>query len=462
MKIDSDNYDELNSLLQKNMDNKQLSLEEDYLELGKVQINQILAVSKILSKKYTVSVSNPPYMGSGKMNTVLKKYVQKNYPNSKFDLFAVFIERLTELTEKSGYIAMITQHSWMFLSSFEKLRQKLQNETIINLAHLGPRAFEEIGGEVVQSVAFILQNKKNNNYVGTYERLTEFSTAQEKETNYLKSVENQNSNYVYRSNQAKFKKIPSNPISYWASRKVVNNFKYKSLYDFSISPSQNVTGNNPRFLRFFWEINHYVIGNKNKWIFYAKGGGYRKWWGNLINIINWSPEARKIYQYGDGKHASQIINKKYWYKRGITWGLITSKIPSFRIMPQNATFHKGGSTIIIEDNDVFYFSLGLLNSKVYINLVSLLNPTLNSQVKDIRNLPVLPVNTDEINSFVKKNIILSRNDWDSFETSWDFKKHPILSHIAEHNLSPPCVIIFFKAMCQKCVKKFNTGGINIW
>lgn len=215
-------------------------------------------------------------------------------------------------------------------------------------------------------------------------------------------------------------------------------FSNELLYDKSISPSQNVTGNNSKYVRKFWELSNNKIGGVDDWIFYCKGGGYRKWWGNLEDVVDWSPSARGIYQYGDGKHASQIINKDYWYRKGITWGLITSALPSFRVMPEGATYDKGGSTIIVDEN-VYYFTLALLNSKVYLNIASMLNPTLNFQVKDVRSMPLVLKNADSIEKITEDNIAISKRDWDSFETSWNFRKHPLISY-AVSNVSSREVI----------------------
>lgn len=381
---------------------------------------KLIRQAKILSKKYDVVVTNPPYMGSSGMDAKLSKYVKDNYPDSKSDLFAVFIEQCGAMIKPNGYQAMITQHAWMFLSSYEKLREKILQKMIVNMAHLGPRAFEEIGGEVVQTTSFVLRNEFSNGYQGEYCRLIEPTTQQGKEAMFL-SAQNR-----YVSKQENFAKIPGSPVAYWASEQIRNAFKSSSLYEKSVSPSQNVTGNNEKYVRKCWELEKQKIGEKSFWIFYCKGGGYRKWWGNLEDIIDWTPNARYVYKHGDGKHASQIINKKYWYKRGITWGLITSNKPSFRVMPEGATYDKGGSTLIVDDA-IYNFSLGLLNSKVYVNIVSMLNPTLNYQVKDVRSMPLILKKQERINEIVNALISESKADWDSFETSWDFQTHPLLA-----------------------------------
>lgn len=229
----------------------------------------------------------------------------------------------------------------------------------------------------------------------------------------------------YEMNSKNFNKIPGNQIAYWVSDNFVNIFNNSTLYKFSTSPGQNVTGNNEKFLRKWWEVFKNYVNQKDYWIFYAKGGGFRKWYGLLDNVIDWRPNSRYIYRHGDGIHSSSIINDNYWYKKAITWGLITSAIPSFRVMPEGATFDKGGSSIIVNE-ELYNFVIALLNSKVYVNIASVLNPTLNFQVNDIRSVPLIFKKTDIINRISLLNILLCRQDWDLFENSWDFKKHPLI------------------------------------
>lgn len=387
--------------------------------LDEVQLKAMVKLYKILSQKYDVVCTNPPYMGSSGMNAVLSDYVKKNFPDSKSDLFACFMEKCGQLVKRNGLYAMITQHAWMFLSSYEKLREKLKMNSIVNMAHLGARAFDEIGGEVVQTTAFVSCGRRVVDFKGTYVRLVDIVGEREKEAEY------RSGNHRYTAKQENFSKIPGSPVAYWVSENFVRAFENENLYKYSISPSQNVTGNNSKFVRKFWELKKQCVNKKDSWIFYAKGGGYRKWWGNLTEVVDWSPNARKIYQYGDGKHASQIINENYWYKKGITWGLITSSLPSFRIMPEGATFDKGGSTVIVNEN-IYNFSIGLLNSKVYLYIATVLNPTLNFQVKDICLAPIKVEKKERVDKLVAENIELSKVDWDSFETSWDFERHPLI------------------------------------
>lgn len=421
--------DELNLIA---MENKRIACEK---------ILPLVKQAQTLSQKYDVVCTNPPYMGGSGMSDKLSDFVKKNYPDSKSDLFAVFIERCGQLANLKGYQAMITQHAWMFLSSYEKLREKLMLSTTVNMAHLGARAFDEIGGEVVQTTAFVERKAHMNGYKGTYARLVGIVGENEKRDAFLS---HQN---VYVSCADNFSKIPGMPVAYWVSEKFADVFKNEKLYKYSISPSQNVTGNNDRFVRKFWELSNVKVGGRDEWIFYAKGGGFRKWWGNLLDIVNWTPTARYIYQHGDGHHASQIINKDYWYRKGITWGLITSSIPSFRVMPEGATFDKGGSTIIVE-REVYNYALGLLNSKVFLVVAKALNPTLNFQVKDICSLPLVISCLDVINSTVDKCIDISQVDWDSFETSWDFKTHPLIKPV-------PLISESFAQWSDECEKRFT-------
>lgn len=406
-----------------NRNNEQPDLFSDM----RARLNNALNVAEVLRNTYDVSVTNPPYMGGSKMDPPLKKYVQKNYPIAKADMFSVFIEKMLELTSNIGYIGMITMHSWMFLSNFEKLRKEIQNHTIINMAHLGTRAFGDIGGEVVQTTTFILQKAKREEYLGSYERLVDYGSQDDKEEMYLETVNGKDDNDIYHVDQSNFDKIPGSPIAYWVTDKVIKDFKNKLLYDFTVSDGQNKTGNNKKYVRYFWEVSQSKIGKDKKWLFYAKGGGFRKWSGNLISIINWSPEARTFYKKDK---ISRIIPEYLWYKKGITWGLITSKSPSFRILPELATFDVGGSSIFFKDDSMIEYVLALLNSKVYLLIAQIMNPTLNFQVKDIRTMPLIIREKNKIENITLDNIKLANIDWDAFETSWDFQKNPLLTQNA--------------------------------
>ena len=419
--------DELNLIA---MENKRIVCEK---------ILPLVKQAQTLSQKYDVVCTNPPYMGGSGMNSVLSEYVKRCYSEAKSDLFAAIIIKCLEFTKQNGYSSLVTMQSWMFLSSFEEMRTKLLTlNTLTTLMHMENMVMGIAFGTAVS----VFRKGAVKGYKGTYNQIKLADIENAKPKSFPVA-----GNRFAQVSSDNFSKIPGMPVAYWVSEKFADVFKNEKLYKYSISPSQNVTGNNDRFVRKFWELSNVKVGGRDEWIFYAKGGGFRKWWGNLLDIVNWTPTARYIYQHGDGHHASQIINKDYWYRKGITWGLITSSIPSFRVMPEGATFDKGGSTIIVE-REVYNYALGLLNSKVFLVVAKALNPTLNFQVKDICSLPLVISCLDVINSTVDKCIDISQVDWDSFETSWDFKTHPLLKPV-------PLISESFAQWSDECEKRFT-------
>lgn len=419
--------DELNLIA---MENKRIACEK---------ILPLVNQAQALSQKYDVVCTNPPYMGGSGMNSALSEYVKRCYSEAKSDLFAALIIKCLEFTKQNGYSSLVTMQSWMFLSSFEEMRTKLLTlNTLTTLMHMENMVMGIAFGTAVS----VFRKGAVKGYKGTYNQIKLADIENAKPKSFPVA-----GNRFAQVSSDNFSKIPGMPVAYWVSEKFADVFKNEKLYKYSISPSQNVTGNNDRFVRKFWELSNVKVGGRDEWIFYAKGGGFRKWWGNLLDIVNWTPTARYIYQHGDGHHASQIINKDYWYRKGITWGLITSSIPSFRVMPEGATFDKGGSTIIVE-REVYNYALGLLNSKVFLVVAKALNPTLNFQVKDICSLPLVISCLDVINSTVDKCIDISQVDWDSFETSWDFTTHPLIKPV-------PLISESFAQWSDECEKRFT-------
>ena len=419
--------DELNLIA---MENKRIACEK---------ILPLVNQAQALSQKYDVVCTNPPYMGGSGMNSVLSEYVKRCYSEAKSDLFAALIIKCLEFTKQNGYSSLVTMQSWMFLSSFEEMRTKLLTlNTLTTLMHMENMVMGIAFGTAVS----VFRKGAVKGYKGTYNQIKLADIENAKPKSFPVA-----GNRFAQVSSDNFSKIPGMPVAYWVSEKFADVFRNEKLYKYSISPSQNVTGNNDRFVRKFWELSNVKVGGRDEWIFYAKGGGFRKWWGNLLDIVNWTPTARYIYQHGDGHHASQIINKDYWYRKGITWGLITSSIPSFRVMPEGATFDKGGSTIIVE-REVYNYALGLLNSKVFLVVAKALNPTLNFQVKDICSLPLVISCLDVINSTVDKCIDISQVDWDSFETSWDFTTHPLIKPV-------PLISESFAQWSDECEKRFT-------
>jgi len=391
-----------------------------YTLIALEQLLPLVEQAEILSSKYDVVVTNPPYMGNNGMNSKLSKYLNKNYKNSKSDLFAVFMELCNRITKKNRFQGMITQHSWMFISRYEKLREKIiEDKTIYNMLHLGPRAFEEISGEVVQTTSFVFRNNYILNYKGTYVRLIEANSQDSKEDMFLRGEGR------YITSQNNFEKIPGMPIAYWASDNIIDSFsKGKTIDDFIHGIySGNVTTKNNVYLKRVWEVNARSIGED--WILYAKGGGYRKWYGNIEYIIDVSKDALKFYK---DNATSYIMDKKYWFKKGITYTDLTTGDFSARYLREDMLFDCAGPGILVDEH--LEYLMSFLNTKLTMIYFSILNPSLHYEIKDIKRLPIIfsESHKPRIDSLVEENIKKSKIDWDMHETSWDFKRSPLLSN----------------------------------
>ena len=396
------------------------------------KVEELVKQAGILAGKYDVVVTNPPYMGRKGINNQISNYIDEKFSDSKGDLFACFMEKCIKLTKEIKLIAMITQHSWMFLSSFQKLREKILNiNTISSMIHLGPRAFEEIGGEVVQSTTFVIMNKNINNYKPVFIRLIDFNNAKQKKEEFL-SCKHKFSHII----QADFFKIPGTPIAYWVSNNIKQVFNNTLFYEYTISDGQNKTGDNNKFLRFFWEVENNNVGINNKWLFYAKGGEYRRWYGNIDIVVDWSIEAREHYKKDK---ICRIIPEYLWYKKGITWTLLTSGLNSFRVLSEDSTFDVTGSSIFLKDDHTYYYFLSFLNTKIAMGFIEICSSTVALQVRDVRNLPIIFPSDESIKTIIdtlaEECIQISRRDWDSFESSWDFQLHPFIQHRTDGKIS---------------------------
>lgn len=395
---------------------------------------KLIRQAKLLSKKYDVVVTNPPYMGSSGMDAKLSKYVKDNYPDSKSDLFAVFIEQCGAMIKPNGYQAMITQHAWMFLSSYEKMREKILQKMIVNMAHLGPRAFEEIGGEVVQTTSFVLRNEFSNGYQGEYYRLIEPTTQQGKEAMFLAGQNR------YVSQQENFAKIPGELVAYWISEKMISHFSGPLLGSILTTREGMATANNDLFLRLWYEVNETKIGwgkknitealdSRMKWFPYNKGGDYRKWYGNNDYLVNWSNDGYEIKNNVDlrtGRTRSHNYNGDFAFRKGITWSALSVSKISVRYVNNGFLFDSKGARGFANDENS-YFSLGLINSIVGQSYLSFIAPTVDFKVGDIIQIPLVLIDKEDVVSKVQENISISKADWDSFETSWDFQTHPLLA-----------------------------------
>ena len=396
--------------------------------------------ARMLVQKYDVVVTNPPYMGGSGMNARLSDYVKKYYPDSKSDLFAVFIERCAQMDKRGGYQAMITQHAWMFLSSFEKLRAKLQLIDTVNMAHLGARGFDEIGGEVVQTTSFVMRSSHTKGYKGTYCRLIDGDSEKAKADMFV-SGKNR-----YVAEQDNFSKIPGSPVAYWVSVAFLKSFEGKTIEDYSFAGIGMRTGNNSRFLRHWYEVakDNMIIGCKSKneqivshcrWVPYNKGGEFRRWYGNNEYVVNWlndgeeiKENTRRTYPELGDNLGWKISNEQYYYKKGITWSGITSSKCSFRVYEEGFIFDSGANGLFTYDEDMRYYIAACLNNTIALYTLGVINPTLNNGAGTIRKIPVIldEERKDIVDNFVEDNISISKSDWDSFETSWDFKRHPLV------------------------------------
>ena len=387
----------------------------------------LVQVAEVLVQNYDVVVTNPPYMGSSGMSIKLSDYVKRIYPDSKSDLFAVFIERCGQMIKKNGYQAMITQHAWMFLASYENIRKKISEKAIINMAHLGARAFEEIGGEIVQTTSFVLENAFLSNYLGTYCRLVDSTTQTGKEELFISGKQR------YVSNQLRFQKIPGEPIAYWISEQFTNCYENELLGKVAFSDGQILTGNNDKYLKLLWEVNAHDI-KLRKWALHAKGGEFRRWYGNIDTVVKFDPITIEHYKRD---RIARFPKDEILFRRGVTWTLVSMN-PLFgvRELDRNLTFNKAAATILFNDETIIDYVLGFLNSKVSQALLRIINPTMNNNIKDILNMPFIKDMNfySQVTSLVQCNISISKQDWDSFETSWDFQHHPLIhkgSSIAE-------------------------------
>jgi type II restriction/modification system DNA methylase subunit YeeA len=420
LNVDGYDWELLHRLVDKLGMTGQLSFDTVGVEDTQDQLRLLVEIGAVMAQKYDVVVTNPPYMGISNGNGKLNEFVKKNYPDSKADLFAVFIEKCGQMIKKYCYQAMITQHSWMFLSRFEKLRAKLQMVDTVNMAHLGARAFEEIGGEVVQTTAFIMRKTYVPGYKGVYVRLVKPTTQQGKENMFLMGESR------FAKAQQNFSKIPGMPIAYWVGEKLAKSFDSdKNVESVAQKVTKGIyTGNNDQYLRLWYEVSSIQIENDG-WHNYSKGGSFRKWYGNSQHVVQWENDAFELRHFpGSGMGAS-----KYYDNPHIVWSGISTGKPSFRYDPDNVYFDDVSPAVVLCEEKV-YLTISQLNSAVSEELLKIIAPTMHFQIGDIKQLPLCEVgNYDEIIENVKQNIEISRTDWDSFEISWDFVRHPFLQRL---------------------------------
>ncbi len=392
--------------------------------------NEVLSLAKqasILASEYEVVVTNPPYMGSSMMNTNLNEYLKKNYPLSKGDLFAVFIEVANRLVKRNYLSSLITMQSWMFLSSYEKLREELVGTDLVTMLHLGARAFEEISGDVVQTAAFVLRKSHVNGNVSICDRLIDIDNASEKEKVFLTGEKR------CFSLKENFERIPAKPYAYWISEDVLKSFKGRNLGELAEIVSGMTTGNNDLYLREWNEvdINSIAFGYSNvddidlsltKWIPYHKGGEQRKWYGNNEYVVNWS-------QSGNFNRAKTTMTYLY-LKPCVTWSDISGNTFAGRFCNGGFMFDVKGSCGFGNEDDLKYL-MAIFNSKIMPTYIEALNPTTTTQVGDLKRIPLKPIDAtikEMLFPLVEDNIRISKEEWDNYEQSWDFMTHPLIKY----------------------------------
>ena len=459
LNVESYNWDLLRRFVAAEDTAGQISMDSVGVEDTAEQLNRLIDIGETMARKYWVTCTNPPYAGTSNLSANVNNFVKKNYPDSKADLFAVFIERCRQMTVNNGFQAMITQHAWMFLSSFEKLREKMMLTETVNMAHLGARAFEEIGGEVVQTTAFVRCANHVEGYKGTYCRLIE-PTSQQGKADMFISGQNQ-----YRVGQISFSKIPGVPVAYWISPEVLKLFDERTVGSIADAKSGMTTTDNTRFLRLWEEVNCQKIGfgysniadtqdMKYKWFPFCKGGDFRRWAGNESFVVNWFNNGEEIRVAAEGATGGRLVNIDCALRECLVWTKISSANISLR-MKKQGIFFSDAAPGVFANRETLYYLLALLNTKYANEIIKLINPTLNFVPGAVSSVPVKKdeKNKGKIIEIAEGNVQLSEQDWDSFETSWDFQKHPLFRNVSTISEA-------FAQWQAECDDRFNRLKVN--
>ncbi|EOJ4561600.1 TPA: BREX-1 system adenine-specific DNA-methyltransferase PglX [Escherichia coli] len=433
--VPSDDHEQLKELLSTLVELQESG--DSMQKLAAKQLIEFVHQALVLSIRYDAVIANPPYMGAKGMNADLKEFAKKQYPNSKSDLFAIFMERAFKLLSQYGFNAQINMQSWMFLSSYEQLRNNLlEDHTFITMAHLGARAFSQISGEVVQTTAWIIQNKHINHYQPTFYRLID-GNEEEKQ----KALLNRENEFAATA-QDDFKKIPGSPIAYWVSEIILQAFENGvSLKTIGDTRQGMATSDNNRFLRLWFEVNFHSVflgaltreeakDSNKKWFPYNKGGDYRKWYGNSEYVVNWEFDGKELLEYASSLYGSPtrtIKSISEYFKPNISWSKISSGNLAMRYYPNGYLFDVAGCCIFSDSQSDLMFLLGFSNTNMVRSLLESISPTLNFEAGQIASLPILNMEKSKVIENTKKLIEIAKNDWDMAETSWGFKRLDIVS-----------------------------------
>lgn len=376
----------------------------------------LVQVAEALAQKYETVVTNPPYMGASNMNPKLNEFIKNNYADYKSDFFSAFVIHASQMTKQSGYCGFFTPYVWMFIQSYEKMRNYLYNQaTIETLIQFEYSAFEEA---TVPVCTFAFQNRHIPKK-GCYLRLVDFRGGMEvQQQKTLEAIENHNCGFYYAQNADNFSEIPGNPMAYWVKNFKI--FEFQNLSSMLRSGGRIKTHDNNLYVRNWWEV--YEIGDR--WIPYTNGGEYRKWYGDYLDVVDWSEKAREFY----GNHGG-LCKEIFWFKEGLTWGAITSGDNSYRIKPKQFMFSSASPTVFTSSFTCDMSVLAFLNTKVAKYISKIINPTLNQNVNDTLRIPYYGF-SEKASNCASKCIEISKIDWDAFETSWDFQHHPLLRKVS--------------------------------
>lgn len=425
IKVEKIDFSDVNEYFEKNIDILTLSLKNICVPLIKQ--------NNLLSNKYDIVITNPPYMGNNSMSSILVNYLKKNYDEEKMDLYTVFIKVCQLLCKEKGFFAMITQQGWMFLPTYLKMRNDiLNNTTISSLLHLGPGTFDSIGGEVVQSSAFVIKNEKVDNYETIFVKLDDSNN---KEKDFL------NNPVIFRKKIDDLKNIKGFPIAYWLPNDIVKLYKEEQTIEDVAETKQGLkSSNDSLFFRLWFEVNYNKVCREfyskdkrenYKWFPLSKGGKSR-WYGDIDNVINWENDGKDIKEYAISKYNSvtrTITSIDYYFRKCIAWNQISTTKPNFKSFDNGFIFCSASPSLFCNEKD-YYYILALLNCRVSETIIRALNPTINFGVGDILKAIYIydENNYEKITQLAKRNIELSKDNWNMFETSWDFKVNPLLKY----------------------------------
>ena len=421
----------------------------------------LVQVAELLSQKYDIVVTNPPYLSVSGLSAEVSEFIKKTYPDSKNDLYSVFIERCRSFTKKLGLQAMITQQAWMFTALYEPLRIKLKSASIVNLIQLGAHAFDEIGGEVVQTAAFVIRNMPSGKYKGVYMDLTDGASEKEKENFFLSHIN------MYATEYSDFDGVPNTSMAYWLSQQALRDFSVQKISQIATTREGMTTADNESFLREWYEVSKEKIGigiksveesisSGYKWYPYNKGGSNRKWYGNNDLVVNWyndGVEIRNLKDKKTGRIRSHNYNLEYSFRESGTWTAICSGSIMVRYSAPGALFDSKGASVFANSLESLLYIIGLLNTKVSNVYLKVLSPAFEFKVGHVANVPIIMDKQDDVIRIVNVCISLSKNDWDSFETSWDFQHHPLLRKV-------PTIVEAFDQWQAECDDRFNQLKAN--